>query len=370
MKIFINICIFLLALPFLWKANAQVVITGNCTGVTVSASSLPQHANNLFEFPIEQSGCLLTKIPPTAMTRRTQLQRFNHTTQSFEAVGGFVHPPNGINFNNLAHGTYRVKVQVPIIMSQPNCVGGFAKVNNSSGQHIGFRGHYTEGPTGTFFSNEVIVGMTTPSDINFTFIDVPETGSESAYDYGEPVKINTSQCKNYDRWMIAIIEDGGANRYMSTGWMNGKIGGGDGSMFDLTNLWKGWITHWEFETFRSYHVQVVLENNNCPNPSWNQLIRTFFVCPTGTGCRLGEREEQPIHLGPNPANSSVFLHNFDAGSHPGSLIVISDMTGRTQQTGILTDNEIDLSALPVGIYALQLIHKGQRLFTSKLIIAR
>ena len=246
--------------------------------------------------------------------------------------------------------------------------------NNANGQTIGFRGHYSEATTGstpgTFFSNEVIVGMTTPSDINFTFIDVPETGPESAYDYDEPVKINTSQCKNYDRWMIAIIEDGGANRYMSTGWLNGKIGGGDGSMFDLSDLWASWATNWEFETFRSYHVQVVLENNNCPNPSWNQLIKPFFVCPTGTGCRLGEPEEPQIRLGPNPANSSVFLHNFDAGSHPGSLIVISDMTGRTQQTAILSSNEIDVSALPVGIYALQLIHKGQRLFTSKLIIAR
>lgn len=300
------------------------------------------------------------------------LQRFNFNTNTFETIQG----PRAVNqpFSNLTNGTYRVKLQVPRRFFRASCLpNGHIPAYFFGGQQAGWVGHYSEvtdgDSPGTFFSNEVIVGMTTPSDINFTFIDVPETGSESAYDYGEEVKINTSQCKNYNRWMIAIIEDGGANRYMSTGWLNGKING-DGLMFDLKRLWKEWDPNWEFEAFRSYHVQVVLENNECPNPSWNQLIRTFFVCPTGTGCRLGAPEEQPIHLGPNPAHSSVFLHNFDAGSHPGSLIIISDMTGRTQQTGVLTDNEIDVSALPVGIYALQLIHKGQRLFTSKLIIAR
>jgi hypothetical protein len=317
--------------------------------------------------------CIAWQYHFTAMVPRMFLQRFNWSTGVFETVAG----PVFVNhiFANLTQGTYRVKLQVPRRLFRARCENnGHIPVFDFIGRQIGWVGHYSEVTTGespgTFFSNEVVVGMTTQADIAFTFIDEPETGPETAYDYGETPIINTSQCRNYNRWMINIIEDGGSNRYMSTGWENGKING-DGLMFDLLNqLWKIWDPNWEFEALRSYHVQVVLENNECPNPSWNMLTRTFFVCPAGSGCRLGEPEEPQIRLGPNPAHSSIFLYNYDVGAYPGSMMMISDMAGRTKKTMPLTGNEIDVSALPAGIYSLQIVNEGKRVFSSKLVIAR
>ncbi|MBX2930029.1 MAG: T9SS type A sorting domain-containing protein [Saprospiraceae bacterium] len=366
------IFVFSLSMQAIW-AQEEPVAQGGCNSVTVV--SVPTYATNLYEFVPTMNQCTFyTAVPSGTMVHRMRLERLNHTTQMFETIGTYKYANTGNTFNNLTKGTYRVKVQVPRIRFQSNCEGGYAIVlNNANGQTIGYRGHYSEVTTGdspgTFFSNEVVVGMTTPADIAFTFIDEPETGPETAYDYGEPVKINTSQCKNYNRWMIAIIEDGGQNRYMSTGWMSGKIGG-NGQSFSLTELWQEWITWWQFEPLHSYHVQVVLENNECPNPSWNQLIRTFFVCPTGSGCRLGEPEEPQIRLGPNPAHSSFFLYNYDAGFYSGSLMIISDMAGQTKKAIPLTGNEIDVSALPAGVYAVQLVHEGKRVFSSKLVVSR
>lgn len=371
MKTIFNISVFVILTAFFSNIVAQPQITGDCSSVSF-AGGMPEYEVNLFEngaFPPNQPCLAFVSIPP--MQPRMFLQQFNFATNQFVTIAG----PRVVNqpFTNLVHGTYRIKLQVPRRLFRAACENGHIPAYDWSYRHVGWIGHYSEETggdfPGTFFSNEVVVGMTTPADIAFTFIDEPETGPETAYDYGEPVKINTSQCKNYNRWMIAIIEDGGQNRYMSTGWMSGKIGG-NGQSLSLTELWQGWITWWQFEPLHSYHVQVVLENNECPNPSWNQLIRTFFVCPTGSGCRLGEPEEPQIRLGPNPAHSSFFLYNYDAGFYSGSLMIISDMAGRTKKTIPLTGNEIDVSAIPAGVYAVQLVHEGKRVFSSKLVVSR
>lgn len=366
------IFVFSLSIQAIWAQVAQ----GGCNSITVV--SVPTYATNLYEFVPTLNQCTFyAAVPSGTMVHRMRLERLNHTTQMFETIGTYKYANTGNTFNNLTKGTYRVKVQVPRIRFQSNCVGGYAIVlNNANGQTIGYRGHYSEVTTGdspgTFFSNEVVVGLTTQADINLSFID-PTDGNPDAYDYGERAILDTRNCKNYNRWMIAIAEMGGQNRYMSTGWMTGKIGG-NGESFDLTGLWQLWITTWQFEplfpSLVSYRVQVVLENNECPNPSWNQQFKTFIVCPEGSGCRLGEPEEPQIRLGPNPAHSSIFLYNYDVSSYPGSLMMISDMAGRTRKTIPLTGNEIDVSALPAGIYALQIVNEGKRVFSSKLVIAR
>ncbi len=353
----------------------QPQISGGCSAVRFTGN-MPVYEVNLFEGAfLPGQPCSAFQNYSPAMEQRMFLQRFNWSTGVFETVAG----PVFVNhiFANLIQGTYRVKLQVPRRLFRAQCENnGHIPVFDFSGRQVGWVGHYSEVTTGespgTFFSNEVVVGMTTEADIDFSFID-PTDGNPMAYDYRERVIIDTRNCKNYDRWMIAIAELGGQNRYMSTGWMTGKIGG-NGESFDLTGLWQLWIDTWQFEPFFpmlvSYRVQVVLENSNCPPPAWTQKFATFIVCPEGTGCRVGELQEPQIRLGPNPAHSSIFLYNYDAGANLGSLMMISDMAGRTKKTIPLTGNEIDVSALPTGIYALQIVSEGNRVFSSKLVIAR
>lgn len=294
--------------------NLKLLETASTVSYVGFADGMPHYQNNLFQNAAFPSPCYAIVSGPT-MVPQMFLERLNHSNNQFETFSG-PRPVSQSLFTHVPHGTYRLKLQVPRIVFRASCDGGHIPAHYSNAQHVGWMGHFSEVTTGdtpgTFFSDEVVVGMTTQADISFTFIDEPETGPESAYDYLEGGKINTSQCKNYNRWMIAIIEDGPLyNRYMSTGFLDGKIGGGDGLIFDLTDLWQSWVPQWQFEPFHTYTVQVVLENQQCPNPSWNQLMRTFFVCPTGTGCRLGKEEVREITMGPNPAHSSVWLYNFN-----------------------------------------------------------
>jgi len=284
------------------------------------------------------------------------------------------------NFNNVEKGTYRVKCQVPTIAENicTNANGNFNKsrvcVFNTLGQFIGYWGTWDNTPYSTTqptYSNTVIVGATTESDISYTFIDLPETGSEGAYDFGETVIMDVSDSKNYDLWWVAIFEEGQTfSRYRSNGWQTGTVPNDE---FNLTPFWEGNDGR-RFETFHSYTVQFVTENSKCrngienPNPNgWNNLDRSFFICPAGSGCRFGI-DQREIVISPNPANGMIWLQNFNPDLDRDYILTVTDITGRLVKNMPLTSDRISISDLQSGIFVVNILREGESVFNSKLIV--
>ncbi len=243
---------------------------------------------------------------------------------------------------------------------------------NTLAQFLGYWGTYDNTPFGgnaTYYTNEVIVGPTTQEDIDYTFIDIPETGGELAYDFGEAVSIDISGSKNYDLWWLSIGEEGSDfNRYKSNGWSLGSVEG-----YDLTSFWSPF--GWDFEPFHSYGVQFVVENRACrngieyPGTSWNNLKRSFFVCPEGTGCRLGDNTVE-VKVAPNPASTFIRLKNLIPKFNGNYEIKITDLTGNVIKSIRLHGNEINIEGLPEGIFVLH-IFAGRKYFgATKFVIVR
>ncbi|MEP7198115.1 MAG: T9SS type A sorting domain-containing protein, partial [Saprospiraceae bacterium] len=266
-----------------------------------------------------------------------------------------------------SHGTYRLYIEVPQTVLSETCpvhgTPGPIEVYNTAFQLIGYVGNWYGDASGTYYSNQVFVGHTVDTDISYTFVDVPETGAELAYDDGENVTINTSACKNSDLWWLAIFEDGPTyHRYWALGWFNGPV-----SSLDLSFLWDDMVGN-NFEPYHSYTVQFAVENKSCINSSWNNLDRTFFICPSGTGCRLGEDPDQ-ISIYPNPAYSTINLNNFTPDLGRIYQVYIFDFLGRAIKQVQLTSNEVDVSDLANGIYSLVVQENKKQIFVSKLIIS-
>lgn len=302
------------------------------------------------------------------MKHQMFLQRLNHSTGQFETITSAQYPPNN-TFTNLAHGAYRVRVKIPIPIIANNCISGFVNVYSTNGQYLGRRGWYPDNEEGeqqnVFYSNSAVVGNTVAADNSYMFIDVPETGSENTYDYGEVVKINTAASKNYNQWWVAIFENGGANRYNSNGWSFGTIPSNEVNLIDV---WQLNHPSWNFEVNRSYTVQFVVENQQCLNGSgWNVNNRDFFICQAGSGCRTGE-DSREISIGPNPASTSIRLQNFEPDLGREYRMLVSDLSGRVVKSVELTDSEVDISSLPSGMFVVNVLRDGQRVHQSKLVV--
>ncbi len=386
MKKIIYLSVFSLLL-FSNTGTAQTA-TGGCSSVTVS---------NLPSFPVvyfayvgfknctETSSCqdggespccrVITSGDPT--TPRFWLEKL--TDLGWVTVSG---PQFSTTFSSVARGTYRVKCQVPTIAEnickkdgQGNIIRARICLFNLLGQFIGFWGTWDNTPFGTTpptYSNTVIVGATTSTDISYTFVDpTPGDPFESGFDYGEVAKMNTAACKDYDLWWLAIFEDGPTyHRYRSNGWTTGTVPGNE---FNLTNFWDGGVG-WNFETFHSYKVQFVIENRSCrngieqnPPATWNVLERSFFICPTGTGCRIGG-DRKAISLSPNPAKSFVRLLNFEPDQGREYSVTITDLAGKVMRRFALNSDEVDVSSLQSGMFALAIEEDGKRIFASKLVV--
>jgi len=278
-------------------------------------------------------------------------------------------------FSDLPHDTYRAKVERPSIAENEcgedrfgNIIKGRKCVFNTSGQFLGFVGTFDNTPFGNqfpiFTTNTVIVGETVDPDVSYTFIDLPETGSESAYDFGEIALMDASNSENYNLWWLSIFEDGPTfDRYKSNGWTDGTI-----STFNLSEFW-GATAGWDFEEFHSYAVQFAVQNRQCRLGGWANLNRTFFICPAGTGCKFGI-EEKEISVSPNPAINVIELHNFVPSSDKGYIISIADMSGRIIMNTPLTSDIVDISNLANGMFIVSILNEKERVFTSKLIVEK
>lgn len=284
-------------------------------------------------------------------------------------------------FDNVEQGTYRVKIYPPNIAENRCSTNDYGQpirsrtcVFNQSGQWVGYMGTYDNSPFDMeyppVYTNTVYVGPTSQEDISYTFIDEPETGAEIAYDFGETVKIDVSDCKNYNLWWLAIFENGPTfNRYKSNGWTNGTIPGGE---IDLTQFW----LNNNFETFHQYTVQLVIENSNCRNGiesvtanGWNDLNRSFFICPAETGCKLGI-DNREIVISPNPASTMIQLQHFKPDLDRDYVMSITDLAGKDVKNIPLTADRVDISDLKAGMFLVSIFREGERVFNSKLIVSQ
>ncbi len=372
------------------QGAAAVTAAGGCTAVTVT--QIPQYpivysVTGKKECQVEVGAgecCIVfpSQETMTLMLPKLRLERFNPSTSTWDFVievkGGAGHV-----FSSLPQGRYRVLVILPYYNentcktdAQGNIIQTRVQILNALSQFLGYLGTYNNSPFGGncfCYSNEVLVGATTASDISYTFVDpTPNDPYESGFDFGEVAKMNTAACKYYDLWWLAIIEDGPTyHRYRSNNWTNGRMPNDE---FNLTTFWG--VTGWQFESLHNYTVQFVTENSKCrngieqnPPATWNVLNRQFFICPAGSGCRTG-KDGQEVVISPNPASTSIHLRNFEPDLDRDYQMAFSDLAGRVVKTVALTSNEVDISDLPVGMFVLNIRREGRQIFTSKLVVNR
>jgi len=330
---------------------------GDCDTIKY-IGGMPSYPGNLYSAYSVPSKCRAIALGGP-MVPRFSLQKYDYSTSTWSTTQG---PSTTYYFVVSDNGLYRLLVELPTLRLATGCgehEPGPILIYNLGGQWVGYGGYWS----GSYYSNSVIVGKTIPADISYSFIDIPETGSNLAYDYLEHPIMDLTQCHNYDLWWLAIFESGPTyNRYWSYGWQTGP----GPSSIDLQPLWDQGL-FWEFLPYHSYTVQFAIENQNCINSSWNNLDKTFFICPFGTGCRLGE-DQEPIYIAPNPANSSIKLLNFTLDIGRQYNVYITDILGRSIKKMRIASNEVDVSDLNNGIFTLSLVQDNQVIYVSKLAI--
>jgi len=287
------------------------------------------------------------------------------------AVQGPVEGGVGFSFTNVAPGKYRVKILTPYY-SENKChvdkLGNITRsrisIINLLGQFIGFVGTYDNTPFGgnqTYYTNEVFVGASQSSDIQWSYIDGDglDMGA-NLFDLNEVVRINTAGTQNYTHWWFAIFELNGPQRYKSTGWNFGAMP----TIINLSNFWGE--NNWKFENLTSYRVQLAI-SNQC-NTQWTEmspLPPDFFICPQGSGCRPGD-EIVPITLAPNPASQQFSLHNLLTSDVQVNMY---DMSGRlVKNYSNINDGSFDISDINSGIYIVRAMQSGEILYNGKLSV--
>ncbi len=285
------------------------------------------------------------------------------------AVQGPVEGGVGYTFTNVAPGNYRVKILTPYY-SENKCdvdrLGNIKRsrisIINSLGQFIGYSGTYDNTPFGgnqTYYTNEVFVGPSQTSDIQWTYVDGDglDLGT-NLFDFNEVVRINTSGTQNYTHWWLAIFELNGSQRYKSTGWNFGAMP----NIINLSNFW----SNWNFENLTSYRVQLAI-SNQC-NSQWTEMSPQppdFFICPIGSGCRSGDKIV-PITLAPNPASQQFTLQNLPASE---VQLYIYDMNSRlVKNYKNIHDGNFDISDLQSGIYIVRAVQIDETLYHGKLSV--
>ncbi len=357
-----NITVFsvLLCLVLSSESMAQTA-TGGCDSVTVT--STPTYSPNIYfanvswkQCQIVGQSCCRTITSGQATTPKYYLEQKNGS--NWTTIFG---PQFNLIFDNLEKGTYRVRMNVPVV-AYNICEGGEPIIlYNTSGQFIGWWGTWSE----DYFTNEVLVGPTDAADNNYHFTEGNPSLGENSMDLDEDVGMDASASTNYDQWFLAICEQSFNNclRYRSNGWTNGTVG-----QFDLKGFWQQ--GGWQFQEWMTYEVQFVVENSKCRNgvevpPPWNENRQTFVICEAGTGCR-SRAGDKVITIGPNPASTFVRLGNFDPAVHRGLVMSFTDLSGRAVKSVPLVSEQVDISGLPDGMYAVNVLRDGHRLFTAKL----
>jgi hypothetical protein len=236
---------------------ASIMAEGDCHTIKYTGG-MPSFQGNLYNFISTVSNCrAYSFVGP--MLPHLSLQKYDYDNNTWSTVSGpqtlyyFV-----VNGSSTGHGTYRLLAELPTILLSIGCgehEEGPILIYNFLNQWVGYAGYYS----GSYYSNSVIVGETIPDDIKYSFVDIPETGSEFGYDYGENPIMDVSTSKNFDLWWLAIFESGPTyNRYVSNGWTNSTP-----TTIDVGALWTG--AGYNFEVNHAYTMQFAIENYSCIN---------------------------------------------------------------------------------------------------------
>ncbi len=367
-----NLTFFLflsLLLCFEISTHAQTAI-GGCNSVSlISVPSYPLvHIANWRVCPVCESQCNKRAVSiPTFMQTRNWLEKKQSNGSWVVVQGG----TGGIHGDNVVFtvsdpGVYRIRNQKPRKKTTSSCPNGFEIFLDNGQQTDFYQGIFTEfipGNSDFSWSNEVFVGPVQPNQIAYEFVDGGGGNlSQTGFDFNELVRINTTGSQNFTQWWVAIFENDGPMRWNSIGWQSGPLP----TLVNLTNVWgTGNGNTWKFETFRSYTVQFAL-SNPC-NQQWTNLDKTFFICPSGTGCREIESSD-PISISPNPTYGQFELKNL---SDTPATITVMDMSGRELKRFNNSQNSnYDISDLNNGIYIVSVIQDNKRVLNSKISVLK
>lgn len=351
---------------FIYGLHSQTAV-GGCNTVTLTSVPYyqPYYYANWQVCSTCESQCYkwATSIPQVIQTRSWLERKNSNGTWSTVQGGSSGISGDNVVFSNVQPGIYRIYNQKARKRTTGSCSNGF--VIYYQGAQTGFyQGEMS--PTYNFtdfsYSNEVFVGPVQQNQVTYQFVDGGGGNSaESGFDFNEIVRINTTGCQNFTHWWVAIFENDGPMRYTGIGWQTGPLP----TLVNLTDVWKLNNPTWQFETFRSYTVQFAL-SNPC-NQYWTNLDKTFFICPSGAGCREIE-EVEPISLSPNPTFGQFELRNL---TDEFATITVLDMSGRELKRFSNSQiNFYDVSDLHNGIYLVSVIQNGKRIFNSKLSILK
>ena len=230
--------------------------------------------------------------------------------------------------------------------------------------------------------------MPAQSDVDFTFLN----GNNnlilaSMFDPGEPIRIDATACKNFDRYGVMIQEFWpgqipgnfrARNAFVPSSAVN-SIGLIDNAQVPLgildlkDELWNpNNEMEWVFVPGNTYRVQVVISNSKCA--SWTKKLDPFLFCYPTWGCRGGNSESkiEPT-ISPNPVSRTFKVDGieFNPVSTLKDELEIHDLTGRlVKNFKTIQNNEFDVRDLTTGVYFVSVLRDNHKLFTKKLMVSR
>ncbi|MEL6135449.1 MAG: hypothetical protein AAFR59_18980, partial [Bacteroidota bacterium] len=195
-------------------------------------------------------------------------------------------------------GAYRIRVHYPTAKASTACLISspvvYIREKGKSEGIYGFGGEYGELSR---VSNIVWVNPANQGDIQGA---LNNPNGNNFYSSTDDVLLSTDGTKNYKHNWLAIFENGGQNRYISRGWVEGTVE----PILDVKAMW-----NYHYGSFLpaqqgvSYTVQYAI-SNPCNNVWANQNF-TFFICDDPSGNCKAPSLDPNFTVFPNPANHQI-----------------------------------------------------------------
>ncbi len=344
------------------QTSSGVEIKGSCGDSVVVISSLTFDLNLYFHNQVaqqENNPCYHTLFAGGPMDIQYRLQKLNPSSGNWEWASNYQY---SIKFTGLGTSLtqYRVIAFKPVIIPNNQCDGGYEKVYNYSGQHVGFRGLYEQ-----YTSNIAIVGKPNGYNNSYKFVDgngILLFGSDPSlpmFDPGENWQIDVSESTNYNAWYLAMYKDDDPTNLPWAEFEGGWHSNGPPAnpVIDIAHWWKN-SGGYEFDPLSSYIVQWVAQNKDCTD--WNVNEKSAYICPVGFGCKIGlatDEGAEQIALYPNPVRDQFYLTE----SPIVSWIELNDGFGRKLGSWAANQERYDVSHLVSGTYYVQFFDTNHRL---------
>ncbi len=348
------------------QTQAPFTLEGGCSRLTVGGGpAIPNFNMYSAEVVFIASGggnaCNKSTINPSlVMQRKYQLYRKNNN--GFSKAGTPL-SKNQLNGLTLTHGTYKVTVLEPTPYQVcPDNINSYILVyDHFNNNRIGVQGYINS----ISIPGEVYIGKPTTGDNIYSLLDIAV--APNFYNPGDPVIIDMSNNKHYDRYRISIKQtSGNSGNWSSTGWVSGPV-----SQVDLLNeVWKRNQPGWVFWQGHTFEVRVATANSDCVG-GWNMVAKEFEICTYANPCRIVEAEEKDITLSPNPTSNMFRLNNFTLNAEKNYQLVVYNYAGKqVMSTQDVVAKEFDVSDLSAGIYVVTILEDGNRIYTDRLSVVK